>query len=460
MIEGDMSISISSAGPAPTPRRFVSARLAGLRHDPISLVSIVSALARLPLLAAPISDHHLWRQSQTAMTIDEFGRSGISMLRPVVPIFGRRSVVVYEFPLYQALAALLRPLGISAETAGRLLSIVSLAVLTVLVGRLGARWWSPTVGIAAAVVTACSPFAVTWGASVMIEYFVLIFVVGALLALERWRTGTGNRWLALASVLLVVGALVKFTTVLVWLAVVAVVVIGGAPVVRRRALVVPALLTVVGPALVGVGWTLWADHVKSLDPLTAPLTGRGMLSESLGAMHRLGHVLAMPLTTVAVSHLALIGLVPLAVGAVSGLRRMATRRWVVAALAFVPVAGIAAFPVQYEIHDYYTAAWTPAFALLVGLGVARLRGIVAGRSVFLVGVAAAIVAAPTFVVPSGWVLGRSVGQNLPLRAVAAEIRSATTPGSVVGVVGKDWDPSVLYLADRPGSLPTATSTHP
>jgi hypothetical protein len=70
---------------------------------------IVSALLalRLPHLTGPIDDPHSWRQSDTAYYALSLYREGFDLLRPRVCWSGEHDVLALEFPLHEALIALL-----------------------------------------------------------------------------------------------------------------------------------------------------------------------------------------------------------------------------------------------------------------------------------------------------------------------------------------------------------------
>lgn len=70
------------------------------------LVVLLLAL-RAPHLAGPLDDPHSWRQCDTITTSREFARHGIDLLRPSFAWLGHHRHMIFEFPLPEALAALL-----------------------------------------------------------------------------------------------------------------------------------------------------------------------------------------------------------------------------------------------------------------------------------------------------------------------------------------------------------------
>ena len=99
-------------------------------------IFVLALAVRLPAMWAPPFVRHPWRQAQTAFTIREFARNGIDVLHPRVPVVGRPWVLIYEFPLFQAIAAALMRLGASAETTGRWVALACFFATAHILGRL------------------------------------------------------------------------------------------------------------------------------------------------------------------------------------------------------------------------------------------------------------------------------------------------------------------------------------
>ena len=416
---------------------------------------MVAGALRLPTLTQPITVHHGWRQTQTAATIRNFSRFGVDFLRPEVPIFGRRSVVVYEFPLFQALAAQVTRFSLSAEMSGRLIGLVSLLVSGALTSLVARRFVSSRAALVAAAVMVFSPFSLFWGSSVMIEYFVLALVLATSLALFRWNESHHRRWLATATATGCLAAVVKFSTIVPWMILFGAVLWSGPGTRRRRLLIGAATLGPISAA--GLAWSLWADHVKMAVAATRPLATSGMIHESLNAMHRLGSwaIWRMPVRTIALQQLGVVGLVAVVGALLSWSKEPRKNQLLLAALFAMPIAAVVTFPVQYAVHDYYSAALAPIVALLVAKGVQNLSSYrpVVSRQRLGVGVVAGYIVALCAILP----VERAYAANrfLKVRLVddrAAAIRVAVRKGGVLGVLARTWNPSLSYLLDRDVSI--------
>lgn len=111
----------------------------------------------------------------------------------------------------------------------------------------------------------------------------------------------------------------------------------------------------------------------------------------------------------------------------------------------------------YVSHDYYPAAISPAIAALVGLGCGWVWSVVRPRWLLVVLPCAYLLLAwGTLELGRGYWLrihgGDDDAQVLPL---ASEIDAHTNSADLVGIVGLDWSPAVLYYARRRGNMVTS-----
>ena len=73
----------------------------------LGLIIFLALLVRSYHMAYPLNDIHCFRQTQTAGLIRDYYREGIDMLYPTMITLGDPGYVVLEFPLYQAISAIL-----------------------------------------------------------------------------------------------------------------------------------------------------------------------------------------------------------------------------------------------------------------------------------------------------------------------------------------------------------------
>ena len=163
-----------------------------LRWLPAAML-IVALLIHLPTLGAPLVDRHPFRQTQTAFTARIFHEDGIDLLHPKLPILGAPWEVPFEFPAYQAVAAVVMDVGVPEDTALRLTGLASFllaAGLLWLLVRRQAGWLGATVALA---IFLFSPLGISWGRASLIEYSALAASFGFALSGLRWRDSALGR---------------------------------------------------------------------------------------------------------------------------------------------------------------------------------------------------------------------------------------------------------------------------
>ena len=72
------------------------------------MAALLLLALRLLHLGGPLDDPHAWRQCDTARASIEFARHGIDLLHPAVCWLGAHRILIFEFPLPEAMSALLQ----------------------------------------------------------------------------------------------------------------------------------------------------------------------------------------------------------------------------------------------------------------------------------------------------------------------------------------------------------------
>lgn len=439
----------------------MSARVAALPLGPmaLALLLLMAVVPRLSTLGQPLLEKHGFRQTQTAYTALLYHEEGIDLLHPKLPILGNTYDVPLEFPLFQALGAVVMGAGIQPDRAMRITALAFFLMTAIfvwlVVGDLAGR-------LPAALATAAfvlNPYGLVWSRASLIEYLATAAAVGAVWATLRWRDRGDLAWLAPAIVLGSIAMLVKPTTAIFWTLPVILHIaprdprgLRGWVQARLRPLFVLALAV---PFALGLAWTVYADSVKRADPGTAFLTSSSLWSVTFGLPEQrldpeiwwtiLGRVFVL---------LVGLALLPvLAVGVRAALQGSKALTWTGIALAFL--APIVTFFDLYYHHDYYLIAVSPAVAMFLGLGLARVLRL--RRE-------------PAYVAAAGAILLIAFGTTvayaqpywadiyLPLHDPdgvlprARELASVTRPSDRVVVIGRSYNSDLLYYARRRGQM--------
>jgi hypothetical protein len=411
------------------------------RHAVVAAALIVAAILRLPTLFQPLLEAHPFRQTQTALTAVLYHRDGIDLLHPQLPVVGPPWEVPFEFPLFQAGAALLMNLGIGMEPALRGLSLICFLATGTILWKLIEREHGGTAALLALLFFLFSPFSLLWSRAATIEYLATLLGVSFVALTLAW--GRSERPATFVGAL-VVGALamlVKITTGLIWVA---------PALLLGRGQFGWRLLLVGVPLIAGYAWTAWGDAIKSTGVITQYLTSWELTDWTIGTIAQRfdeGTWRAFDRWTVP---LGIIGLVSLAFIR-PRLERPGLRAW----FAMTLIAGPLLFANLYAVHSYYWIAVSPALAGLLGAGFAAPIERWPRRSVAVAVVAVAVAfMGVTYVrsVDSWKVAYIPVWDPENVLPLAQQIRDATTPDELVFIVGRDWSPEIFLYADRRGIM--------
>ncbi|MBE7560627.1 glycosyltransferase family 39 protein [bacterium] len=160
----------------------------------------VIALAALALglrfyrIDAPLTDHHYWRQVDTAAMARNFAEGNLNILHPMLDWQGPHGYAEVEFQLYTWLVAVIyRWVGVH-EVWGRLVSVAfSMAGLWLLFD-LARRALSREAGLGALALGATAPLAVFFGRSFQPESAMASFSMLAIYGAWRHSEEGGLRW--------------------------------------------------------------------------------------------------------------------------------------------------------------------------------------------------------------------------------------------------------------------------
>src|SRR6476659_6226325 len=97
------------------------------------LAVLGSFALRIRTIGQPLIEAHAFRQTQTAYTAVLYHRDGIDLLHTPLPVLGPPWQIPFEFPLFQAIGAIVMNLGVPTEIALRSTSLFFFVVSAALV---------------------------------------------------------------------------------------------------------------------------------------------------------------------------------------------------------------------------------------------------------------------------------------------------------------------------------------
>ncbi|HEX4578582.1 MAG TPA: glycosyltransferase family 39 protein [Candidatus Dormibacteraeota bacterium] len=427
--------------------------------EPVVIGALLLAgfLVRLPHLGQPILEAYSFRQTQTAYTALLFHEHGINLIAPQLPILGSPWQVPFEFPLFQAVAALFMNAGLAPDVALRftdLLCFMAAAfALWGLVRHISNRLAAALALIAFLVI----PYDVFWSRTSMIDYMAVAFGLGYAWVGMVWFDRRQTRFLVLAVVLGSLGMLVKLPTALFWTVPLLLYTCRGIrphPRTWLRANGAPVAALMVVPLALTELWTVHADHIKAASPTTNWLTTAGLMQWNFGTLdqrltlsdwnliaQRLqDHIISMPIWVFAALCL---------VAVVRG-------KAVWAGVVLAGILPIAVFFNLFWVHDYYLIAVTPVVAAVMGYSLDALVKSVRRNPLRIAALAAAgLWVGFTLFTVRGYLTPMYQGEVVDPQAVlpaAAELRATTRPGDLVVFVGLEWSSAVPYYSRRQGMM--------
>lgn len=429
---------------------------------------VAAAAVGLPVLASyavrglglgdPIVDEFSFRQTQTAITVRTFVDEGIDLLHYQTPVFGPPWEVPFEFPIFQATAALLARSADDVERACRLANLLYFTLAAPFLFLLTRQFVRrPAVAVCVTAAYLCHPYNVFWSRTAMIDYCSVFFALGYLYFFARHLTGRGGWGALLLAVLFgTLGALTKVTTMpvaavpVLWLA-------GRRLAEHARAAGRPwsgpaarTALALAAGALIPLAaaqlWVAHTDRVKAATPAAAPMTSGRLTAWVYGPLSQR----ATPATWGRIAwrldypYLMAAGLL----WAAARLRR--PERGFVLSMILGAVLTVAVFFNLHYIHSYYQMACTPAVAVASGLGLYVVAFRIVRRPALQWGLLGVLLV--PMVARGHYTLTHPTKVQYDPAAVGAYLRSVTEPGEWVVIEGADWNPDVLFHARRKGLM--------
>lgn len=190
------------------------------------VIVITAIVLRWQNINAPLGDFHSWRQADTAAVSRNYVRDGIDLLHPRYDDLSSiqsgkdnpEGLRMVEFPLYNAIVAVVASIpGVSVETAGRFITILSSIAIIVIIYILCLEEVGVIAAVSAAIVYAVFPFFVYFSRVVLPESNALAFTFMGIFLLylnkfpqKKWVSGL---FYVVAALSFACGVLVKPTVI-------------------------------------------------------------------------------------------------------------------------------------------------------------------------------------------------------------------------------------------------------
>jgi hypothetical protein len=402
----------------------------------------------LPSIGQPLLETHAHRQTQTAYTAVLYAERGIDLFRPPLPVLGPPGYLPQEFPIVQALGALIIEIGVPADMAMRLTGLGSFLICASFVFLLARRLVGGLSALVALAAFIFNPLAWVYGRSSTIEYLAAGGGVAFLYFAIRWQDDQrlGN-WIG-ALVAAAMAVLVKITTsgfylipALFWRS------RDGRWGFQRA----PVWALVAITVLVGVTWSAHAEAVREESPAAAFLSMRNQLAWFFGSLATRFDPGSWRVPLVALLALSGFALPFWVLLASRWARHRRHTPFLFTTFSLAAVMPLILFNL-YAVHDYYWIAAAPVIALIVGAGaaslLARWRNRLAPRAA---GALLAAWLATVVGMHASWTIIYGVpGEQARAEAIAGFIAAHSDPQDWVVLRGWGWNTTFFYYARRQG----------
>ncbi|MBF0457270.1 MAG: hypothetical protein HQK99_05180 [Nitrospirae bacterium] len=442
-----------------------------------SALLLCSLLVRAVNIASPILEEHAFRQTQTAITIWTFVEEGISFFSYQTPVFGPPWQAPFEFPLFQAAAALIVKAGIpNIDIAARLTNIFFFYLSAFFLFMLCGRFFRER-GITFTIVLCyvLSPYTIFWSRASMIDYASLAFALGYFyFFLQVLEEDGGLFTLAGALISGTLGYLIKITTMPTVVFPLSYFIVkqlwnnynktGGGLlcyVLREKIVLIKLLIAIVLPFAAGYLWTIHADNVKRASLFTEWLTSEHLEGWNYGTWQQRGQWS---------SWMAIFGylkpfipftffLVP--AGLVFVIKHPGRYMEFIYSSLFGTLMTVLIFFNLYLVHNYYSMAATPFLAITAGFAIyhilfvllkdkkgtkaLHLKGCIAAASLgllvyFYIGTAREYLTYPLII------------NNYSASTIGDFLKVITPPDEYIIITDHMWNPSILYYCRRKGFM--------
>ena len=401
-----------------------------------------------------------FRQSQTALSAYFIQRDHDFSLAYPTPVLGKPWSIPMEFPLYQwSAVALSKATGLPLIQAGRTVSLVclllALPAVALLLRRIGLD--RPQRLVAMGLVLTC-PLLIFYARSFLIETMALMASLWFTAAFVETLRTRSVFWLIVASVAGAVAGTVKVTTFILYLIPAAG--WGGWCLLRAWRERVGSWRQVVGvlgwglgsvavPFLATMAWTDFADAVKALNPSGAFLVSDNLMGYNFG----LGdlNVRFSATAWLDMLHFWQHGILPVpVVVAVTAVAVLFGGRWRWPALGCIGLFFLAQFifPKLYASHEYYFVANAALLVLAASFTLAATTESpccprwLGGLAAVALLVSQALLFSRSYWRPDlSYVSPGGTGLTQLLRHL-------TDPNELLVIVGKDWDSTTPFNAQR------------
>jgi len=322
------------------------------------------------------TDLHQFRQTQTLSTIYNYFIDGIDLFRPQIDTNGSHSVVILEFPLYQAFSALIMKVFGFSELICRLINLTIVITTGVMLAKLVENFIAKGAFLFVMVIFLLNPAVIFWSSTILIDPLSLLLPILSVYLYCGWlRTGRITNLIyavvlgCLAMTVKITGAFVPFsvfytyTFLIEWRKY------------PRKTLII-LFISAVFMTLVFLSWNYYSRYMNTLNP---HMYTTSSVEWYFGTMQqRFSSVVWSELITRLINNnFAFFGLIGLLITAWSCKFKLSNRMLAVSLLSILfSYLYLFIFINLNYVHTYYQLPISIANALVGGIGLSVLVNLI------------------------------------------------------------------------------------
>lgn len=451
----------------------------------IAITLFVSVLLRIQNLSMPIgNDIHAFRQTETAIVIQNYFRDGWSLLHYQMPVLGQPWIILFECPIYQtivyAIMKVFRQTDIDLWC--RIVSLITFYFSVFFLKKLTELITDRKVARCVCIVYLFSPFTILWSRAALIDYMSVLFALIYCNGVYSWlinRKSSGKMKYFIALVFGSAAYLLKTTTMFPYVYLLAFFILDylikcvrdGEGRISFNAikvfiakniknLVLLAILCIV-PVIFGIAWTYYADLVRGQSIYTAFLTSERLKYWNYGTMEQKldfsnWMLILRRLLDFAGGSLACAFLF------VSYFLFRSKRYTFVLASSLISIfLTIGTLFNLYYVHNYYLIALSPIMAICLGIMLSTVIQILSAEGnigKLLIGALCTIFVFMQIQNDHDEYLKKALNGSLENESIGLYINQITNEDERILIEGEDWSPRTLYYANRKGFMLTTPVT--
>ena len=394
-----------------------------------------------------------FRQTQTAWGIREASRNGYDFFNLRMPVLGYPYQVPFEFPLFQNISALVGSIfRLGVVESGRATSLLFFCLGGILTFNLITKLTCASIAIFSVCLLYLTPFAIQWSNAVLIESLASFLLILSATFLRLYFERGYPYLIGLSSFALALCALVKITTAIPLIFFLGIFLMWGTSFRLRGKNIIVLLISSLFSLTPAFAWIRHADSIKENGIFTQWLTSASLRNWNFGTLEQ--RLSAYDWLTIFARLWLLGGLGLLVVTTFLFFylfKHEKIGKLLILLILFF-ISPITYFNL-YVVHDYYFMAILFPIALYFSHVLMLLKrklnlNLSKSKFVFLI----FILTIPSWLFTIQFRDYKSAIQSSReyVPPLASEIAENTLQVDRVFVVGCDWDPTVLFYADRYG----------